>query len=79
MDALLAAFNSRDWKLELAMVEEKREMDVTVLGYKIVFWLEEILDRKRHELTPAEEKEKIKDPCKYYRNNCDYSSSADWH
>ena len=37
MDALLAAFNSRDWKLELAMVEEKREMDVTVLGYKIVF------------------------------------------
>jgi len=76
MDALLAAFNSRNWKLELAMVEEKREMAVTVLGYKIVFWLEEILDRKRHELTPAEEKEKIKDPWKYYRPTWDYSPSG---
>ena len=58
------------------MVEEKREMTVTVLGYRIVFWLEEILDRKRHELTPAEEKDKIKEPWKYNRPTWDYSPSG---
>ena len=63
MDALLKALNRRGYTVSVD--EEKRTTKTTVLGETVVFSLEEILDRSERPLTPAQEKDKIRNPWRY--------------
>jgi hypothetical protein len=63
MDALLKALDRRGYPVSVD--EEKRKTKATVLGETVAFSLEEILDRSERPLTPAQEKDKARNPWRY--------------
>ncbi|MEI6876406.1 MAG: hypothetical protein WCL50_14900 [Spirochaetota bacterium] len=76
VDTLVEAFNARDWAFRLNTDKENRVMMVSLFKHEIEFWIEELLDRSTHVLTPVEQKDKIKNPWKYSRPTFDYSPSG---
>jgi hypothetical protein len=76
MDSLAGAFKTRGWELALEIENDIGTMCVTLLGFTIQVWIEELLNRELHVLTPAEEKDKQKNPWKYSRPTYDYSPSG---
>lgn len=76
MDSLAEAFMARGWELALETENEMGAMRVSLLGFSIQFWIEERLNRDLLVLTPAEEKDKQKNPWKYSRPTYDYSPSG---
>ncbi len=74
MDALLKALDRRDYTVSVD--EKKRTTKATVLGETVFFSLEENLDRSERPLTPAQEKDKIRNPWGYSRPEYDYNPSG---
>ncbi len=72
MDALLKALDRRGFPVS---VDEKKRTTATVLGEPVAFALEELVDRTERPLTPAQEKDKVRNPWKYARPEYDYSPS----
>ncbi len=73
MDALLKALDGRGFTVS---VDEKKRTTATVLGESVAFALEELVDRTERPLTPAQEKDKARNPWKYSRPQYDYSPSG---
>ena len=70
---MLAAANIRGFTTS---VGEKKRTTATVLGAPVAFALEEIVDRRERPLTPAQEKDKVRNPWKYARPEYDYVPSG---
>jgi hypothetical protein len=64
-DALLRAFDTRGYPATLE--KEKNRASVEINKVHATFVLEEVLDRKERELTPAQQKDKLRNPWKYPR------------
>jgi hypothetical protein len=74
MDALLKALDRRGYPVSVD--EEKRTTKAKVLGEMVTFSLEEILDRSERLLTPAQEKDKARNPWRYPRPEYVYNPSG---
>ena len=76
MDSLVKAFKARGWVLALDIENDISTMRASLVSFAIRFWLEVLLNRDLHVLTPAEEKDTRKNPWKYSRPTYDYSPSG---
>ena len=74
MDALLKALDRRGFTVSVDA--EKRTTMAEVLGETVAFSLEEIVDRSERPLTPAQEKDKARNPWRYARPEYDYRPSG---
>jgi hypothetical protein len=74
MDALLKALDRRGYPVSVD--EEKRTTKATVLGETVAFSLEEIMGRSERQLTPAQEKDKARNPWRYPRPEYVYRPSG---
>jgi hypothetical protein len=63
IDALFRTFEARGFAT--AFEKEKKTASVEIDKVRVTFALEEVLDRKERELTPAQQKDKIKNPWRY--------------
>ena len=63
IDALFRTFDARGYST--AFEKEKKIASVVIDKVRVTFILEELLDRKERELTPAQEKEKARKPWMY--------------
>lgn len=64
-EGLVLALERRGWKLELGSKNAAQRMCIELFGFKLPFWIEEILERRNHILSPEEKKDQLKNPWKY--------------
>ena len=74
LNALLKALVSRGFAS--ADDDGTSETTLTIFAEKVTFEIEDSLDRKEHELTPAEQKEKLRRPWMYSQPQYDYTPSG---